>query len=165
MQPGGSEAAARDLVTKIFKNVKVLDSGARGSLISFTRRGVGDVLISWENEAFLAAQALGDGNFEIVTPPVSILAEPPVAVVDKVVDRRGTRKAAEAYLSYLYSPEGQDIAGRHFYRPRDPAAAAKFAKRFPKLKLFTISEVFGGWDKAQATHFADGGVFDQIYGQ
>jgi len=164
-QSGGSEAAARELVTKIYKNVKVLDSGARGSMISFARRGVGDVLISWENEAFLAARELGADKFEIVTPPVSILAEPPVAVVDKVVDRRNTRERAEAYLNYLYSPEGQDIAGKHFYRPRDPAAAARYAGQFAKVKLFTIDEVFGGWDKAQAKHFADGGVFDQIYGQ
>ncbi len=164
-QSGGSEAAAREMVTKIYKNVKVLDSGARGSMISFARRGVGDVLISWENEAFLAARELGADKFEIVTPPVSILAEPPVAVVDKVVDRRNTRERAEAYLNYLYSPEGQDIAGKHFYRPRDPAAAARYAGQFAKVKLFTIDEVFGGWDKAQAKHFADGGVFDQIYGQ
>ncbi len=164
-QPGGSEASARDLVSKIYKNVKVLDSGARGSTTTFVERGIGDVFISWENEAYLAIKELGPEKFEIVTPSLSILAEPPVAVVDKVVDKRGTRKVAEAYLEYLYSPEGQDIAGKHFYRPRDPAVAAKYAKQFADVKLFTIDEVFGGWDKAQKTHFDDGGSFDQIYGK
>jgi sulfate/thiosulfate-binding protein len=164
-QPGGSDANAKDLVSKLYRNVKVLDSGARGSTTTFVERGIGDVFISWENEAYLAIKELGSGKLEIVTPSISILAEPPVAVVDKVVDKRKTREVATAYLEYLYSPEGQDIAGKHFYRPRDPAAAAKYAKQFADVKLFTIDEVFGGWDKAQKTHFADGGVFDQIYGQ
>jgi sulfate transport system substrate-binding protein len=143
--------------------VKVLDSGARGSTTTFVERGIGDVFISWENEAFLAIKELGPEKLEIVVPSLSILAEPPVTVVDKVVDKRGTRKVATAYLEYLYSPEGQEIAGKHFYRPRDPAVAAKYAKQFVDVKLFTIDEVFGGWDKAQKTHFSDGGVFDQIY--
>jgi sulfate/thiosulfate-binding protein len=164
-RPGGSEASARDFVRAIYKNVKVLDSGARGSTTTFVERGIGDVFISWENEAYLAIKELGPEKFEIVTPSLSILAEPPVAVVDKVVDKRGTRKVAEAYLEYLYSPEGQDIAGKHFYRPRDPAAAAKYAQHFADVKLFTIDEVFGGWDKAQKAHFDDGGSFDQIYGK
>jgi len=164
-QPGGSEASARELVSRIYKNVKVLDSGARGSTTTFVERGIGDVFISWENEAFLALKELGPDKFEIVVPSLSILAEPPVTVVDKVVDKRGTRKVAEAYLQYLYSPEGQDIAGKNFYRPRDPAAAAKYAKQFVDVKLFTIDEVFGGWDKTQKAHFADGGTFDQIYGR
>ena len=164
-QPGGSEASARELVSRIYKNVKVLDSGARGSTTTFVERGIGDVFISWENEAFLALKELGPDKFEIVVPSLSILAEPPVTVVDKVVDKRGTRKVAEAYLQYLYSPEGQDIAGKHFYRPRDPTAAAKYAKQFVDVKLFTIDEVFGGWDKTQKAHFADGGTFDQIYGR
>jgi sulfate/thiosulfate-binding protein len=164
-QPGGSEASARDFARAIYKNVKVLDSGARGSTTTFVERGIGDVFISWENEAYLAIKELGPEKFEIVTPSLSILAEPPVAVVDKVVDKRGTRKVAEAYLEYLYSPEGQDIAGRHFYRPRDLAAAAKYAQQFADVKLFTIDEVFGGWDKAQKAHFDDGGSFDQIYGK
>jgi sulfate/thiosulfate transport system substrate-binding protein len=150
-------------VTKIYKNVKVLDSGARGSTTTFVERGIGDVFISWENEAFLAIKELGPDKLEIVVPSLSILAEPPVTVVDKVVDRRKTREVATAYLEYLYSPEGQEIAGKNFYRPREAAAAAKFAKQFVNVKLFTIDEVFGGWDKAQKTHFSDGGVFDQIY--
>lgn len=162
-QPGGSETSAKEFIGKLFKNVKVLDSGARGSLTSFTERGIGDVLISWENEAYLATKELGPDKFEIVTPSLSILAEPPVSVVDKFADKHGTRKVAEAYLQYLYAPEGQDIAGKHYYRPRDKAAAAKYEKQFAPVKLFTIDEVFGGWDKAQAAHFADGGVFDQIY--
>jgi sulfate/thiosulfate-binding protein len=162
-QPGGNDDKARDLVGRIYKNTKVLDSGARGALTTFTERGIGDVLISWENEAYLAAKELGADKFEIITPSVSILAEPSVAVVDKVVDKRGTRKVAEAYLSYLYSPEGQDIAGKHYYRPRDEKAAAKYASQFANTNLFTIDEVFGGWGKAQETHFKDGGVFDQIY--
>jgi sulfate/thiosulfate transport system substrate-binding protein len=161
-QPGGSEAGAQELVKKIFANVRVLDSGARGSLTTFTERGIGDVLISWENEAYLATKELGPDKFEIITPSLSILAEPPVSVVDKVVDKRGTRKVATAYLEYLYSPEGQDIAGKHYYRPRDAKVGAKYAKQFAPVKLFTIDEVFGGWTKAQKTHFADGGVFDQI---
>jgi sulfate transport system substrate-binding protein len=150
-------------VGKLYANVPVLDSGARGSTITFTERGMGEVLISWENEAFLAVKELGPDKFEIVVPSISILAEPPVTLVDKVVDKRGTRKLAEAYLQYLYSDEGQDIAGRHYYRPRDAKAAAKYAKIFPKVNLFTIDAVFGGWQKAQKTHFADGGVFDRIY--
>ena len=164
-QPGGSDATARDFVAKVYKNTKVLDSGARGSTTTFVQRGIGDVFISWENEAYLALKEFGNGQFEIVTPSVSILAEPPVSVVDKVVDKRGTRKAATAYLEYLYSPEGQDLSGKHFYRPRDSAAAAKYAGQFAKVELFTIDDVFGGWTKAQETHFKDGGVFDQIYGR
>ena len=163
-QPGGSDATAKELVTKIFKNVKVLDSGARGSTTTFVERGIGDVLLAWENEAHLALKELGPDKFEIVTPSISILAEPPVAVVDKNVDKHGTRKIAEEYLKYLYSPETQDIAGKNYYRPRDAAALAKYEKNFDKVALFTIDDVFGGWDKAQATHFADGGIFDQIYG-
>ena len=141
----------------------MLDSGARGATVTFAERGVGDVLLSWENEADLAKKEFGADKFDIVYPPSSILAEPPVAVVDKVVDKHGTRKVAEAYLQYLYSDEGQEIAARNFYRPRSPAVAAKHAAQFPKLNLFTIDDVFGGWTKAQKTHFADGGVFDQIY--
>lgn len=162
-QSGGDEAKAREFVAQLYKNVPVLDSGARGSTTTFVERGIGDVLVAWENEAYLAQKELGPGKFEIVTPPLSILAEPPVSVVDKVVDRKGTRKVAEAYLDYLYSPEGQKIAGKNFYRPRDPAIAAQYAGQFAKVELFTIDEVFGGWQKAQKTHFADGGVFDQIY--
>jgi sulfate transport system substrate-binding protein len=142
--------------------VKVLDSGARGSTTTFTERGIGDVFISWENEAFLAVKELGPEKYEIVTPSLSILAEPPVTVVDKNVDKKGTRKVATAYLEYLYSAEGQEIAGKHYYRPRDPKAAAKYANQFSKVKLFSIDEVFGGWQKAQKTHFSDGGTFDQI---
>jgi sulfate/thiosulfate-binding protein len=162
-QPGGSEAKAKDFVSALFKNVPVLDSGARGSTITFVERGIGDVFISWENEAFLAVKELGPDKFEIVVPSVSILAEPPVTLVDKVVDKRGTRDVAKAYLDYLYSPEGQRIAGENYYRPIDPKAAAEFSKLFPKINLFTIDEVFGGWAKAQKTHFADGGQFDAIY--
>lgn len=162
-QPGGSEDKARELVTAIYRNVKVLDSGARGSTTTFTERGIGDVFISWENEAFLALKELGAEKYEIVVPSVTILAEPPVTVVDKVVDKRGTRKQATAYLEYLYSEEGQEIAGKHFYRPRSEKAAAKYANVFVKANLFTIDEVFGGWQKAQKAHFADGGLFDQIY--
>jgi sulfate/thiosulfate-binding protein len=160
---GGDEAKAKDFVGKLYKNVPVLDSGARGSTITFTERGVGDVLISWENEAFLAVKEAGGDKYEIIAPSESILAEPPVAVVDANVDRKGTRKVAEAYLKYLYSDEGQDIAANWFYRPRSQAVFAKYAAQFPKVKLFTIDEKFGGWAKAQPTHFADGGVFDQIY--
>jgi sulfate transport system substrate-binding protein len=160
---GGDEAKARDFVTRLFRNVPVMDSGARGATVTFVQRGIGDVLLAWENEAFLAVSELGKDKIEIVTPSVSILAEPPVAVVDKVVDRRGTRAAAEAYLKYLYSEEGQEIAARHHYRPRLESVAAKYAARFPKITLFTIDEVFGGWQKAQETHFADGGTFDQVY--
>ncbi len=162
-QPGGNDEKARDFVRALFKNVKVLDSGARGSLTSFTERGIGDVFLSWENEAFLALKELGADKFEIVVPSLSILAEPPVSVVDRVVDKRGTRAIAEAYLQFLYTKEGQEIAAKHFYRPRDPEVAAKHANVFKKVNLITIDDVFGGWTKAQATHFNDGGVFDQIY--
>jgi len=161
-QPGGTDEKARQFVSGLYKKVPVLDSGARGSTITFVQRQIGDVLLAWENEAYLALEE-SPGQLEIVLPSVSILAEPPVAVVDKVVDRRGTRAIAEAYLQYLYSPEGQEIAAKHHYRPRDPSVPARFAGNFAKVKLFTIDEVFGGWQKAQKTHFADGGVFDQIY--
>ena len=163
LQPGGNAQTAQDFVKRIYGNAKVLDSGARGSLTSFTERGVGDVLISWENEAYLATKELGPDKFEIVTPTLSILAEPPVTVVDRNVDRKGTRKIATAYLEYLYSPVGQDIAGKHYYRPRDAKAAAKYTSQFAPVKMFTIDELFGGWRQAQKTHFDDGGVFDQIY--
>lgn len=159
---GGDQGSAKAFVKQIYGNVKVLDSGARGATTTFTERGIGDVLIAWENEAYLALKELGPGKVEIVTPSESILAEPPVAVVDKVVDKRGTRKVAEAYLQYLYSPEGQEIAGRNYYRPIDPKIAAKYARQFAPVKLFTLNDVFGGWASAQKTHFADGGVFDQI---
>lgn len=162
-QPGGNDAKARAFVSALLNNVPVLDAGARGALVTFTQRGVGDVFISWENEALLAAKELGAGQFEIVTPSLSILAQPPVAVVDKVVDKRGTRAAATAYLQFLYTPEGQRLAARHHYRPVDPKVAAETAAQFPKVKTFTIAEVFGDWALAQQTHFADGGVFDQIY--
>jgi sulfate transport system substrate-binding protein len=162
-QPGGNEAKARDFVSRLYHNVKVLDSGARGSTITFVERGIGDVLIAWENEAYLAVKELGPDKVEIVTPSLSILAEPPVAVVDKVVDKHGTRKQAQAYLDYLYSAEGQDIAAQNYYRPRDAKVAAKYSKQFAKVNLFTIDDVFGGWRNAQKTHFAEGGVFDQIY--
>ena len=163
-QPGGSDEKAKEFVGQLFKNVKVLDSGARGATTTFTERGIGDVLLAWENEAYLAVKELGPERFDIVTPSLSILAEPPVSVVDKVVDKKGTRKVAEAYLEYLYSPEAQEIAARHYYRPRDQKVAAKYARQFAKINLITIDEVFGGWDKAQKTHFSDGGTFDQIYG-
>jgi sulfate/thiosulfate transport system substrate-binding protein len=159
---GGSEAKAREFVAALFKNVPVLDSGARGSTTTFVQRGIGDVLLAWENEAYLAL-AEQKGKVEIVTPSISILAEPPVTVVDKVVAKKGTRAVAEAYLQYLYSPEGQEIAAKHHYRPRDEKVAAKYAGRFAKVQLFTIDQAFGGWESAQKTHFADGGTFDQIY--
>ena len=159
----GDEAKAREFVARVFSNVPVLDSGARGSTTTFVQRGIGDVLVAWENEALLALSKLGADKFEIVVPSLTILAEPPVAVVDKVVDRRGTRKVAQAYLEFLYSPEGQEIAARHFYRPRLEATRLKHASTFPHVDTFTIDEVFGGWSKAQKMHFADGGVFDQIY--
>jgi sulfate/thiosulfate transport system substrate-binding protein len=162
-QPGGNEAKARDFVTRLYKNVPVLDAGARGATTTFVERGIGDVLIAWENEALLAIRELGPGKFEVVAPSVSILAEPPVAVVDKVAGKHGTREVARAYLEYLYTPAGQEIAARHFYRPRLPAVAAKYANQFPKISLVTVDEVFGGWKKAHATHFADGALFDQIY--
>jgi sulfate/thiosulfate transport system substrate-binding protein len=161
-QGGGNDAKAREFVTQLFKNVPVLDSGARGATTTFVQRGIGDVLIAWENEAYLAADE-SKGRVEIVVPSISILAEPPVAVVDKVVDKKGTRAAAEAYLQFLYSPEGQEIAARNHYRPRDQKVAAKHAGRFASVKLFTIDEAFGGWQNAQRSHFADGGTFDQIY--
>jgi sulfate transport system substrate-binding protein len=161
--PGGTEAKAKDFVAKLFANVPVLDSGARGSTVTFAERGVGDVLLAWENEAHLALKEFGADKFDIVYPPISILAEPPVTVVDKNVDRKGTRAVAQAYLEYLYSPEGQEIAARNYYRPIDSKVAAAFAKNFPKVSLFTIDDVFGGWAKAQKDHFNDGGVFDQIY--
>jgi sulfate transport system substrate-binding protein len=159
-QNGGDEAKAKEFITKLFKNVPVLDSGARGSTITFSERRIGDVFLSWENEAYLI-QKEKPGEFEIIAPSLSILAEPPVTVVDKVVDKRGTRKAATAYLEYLYSDVGQEIAGKNFYRPVSEAAKAKYA--FPKIELVTIDSQFGGWAKAQKTFFADGGIFDQIY--
>jgi sulfate transport system substrate-binding protein len=162
-QPGATEATARAYLAKLFKNVPVLDSGARGATTTFTERGIGDVLIAWENEALLAVKELGPGKFEVVAPSVSILAEPPVAVVDKVVDKRGTRAVAEAYLKYLYSAEGQQIAAKHYYRPVVEPYAKQYAAQFPAIRLFTIDEVAGGWTKAQKAHFADGGLFDQIY--
>lgn len=162
-QPGGNEAKAREFVKGIFANVKVLDSGARGSTTTFAERGIGDVLLAWENEAYLAVKELGPEKFEIVVPSLSILAEPPVTIVDKVVDKRGTRKQAQAYLEYLYTAEGQEIAAKNYYRPIDPAIAKKYEKSFAPVKLITIDKVFGGWQKAQKAHFADGGSFDQIY--
>ena len=164
-QYGNDEAKAQQFVAGIYKNVPVLDTGARGSTTTFVERGIGDVLLAWENEALLAIKELGPDKFDIVAPSLSILAEPPVAVIDKNVDKKGTRAVAQAYLEFLYSAEGQDLAGQNYYRPIDPMAAAKYANQFPKLKLFTIDEVFGGWAKAQKTHFGDGGVFDQIFTQ
>ncbi|MBI5655652.1 MAG: sulfate ABC transporter substrate-binding protein [Geobacter sp.] len=158
-QPGGNEAKAKEFVGKLFKNVPVLDSGARGSTNTFVQRGLGDVLLAWENEAFLAINELSPDKFEIVTPSESILAEPPVTVIDKVADKRGTRKVAEEYLKYLYTDDGQKIAAKHYYRPINPKIPSKLAK----VKLYTIDKAFGGWQKAQKTHFADGGLFDQIY--
>jgi sulfate/thiosulfate transport system substrate-binding protein len=162
-QYGNDPKKAQDFVARLFSNVPVLDSGARGSLVTFTERGVGDVFISWENEAYLATKELGPDKFQIVVPSLSILAEPPVTVVDKNVDRKGTREVAQAYLQYLYSPEGQDIAAQNHYRPIDPKVAARYDKQFTKVNLFSIDEVFGGWTQAQKIHFADGGVFDQIF--
>ena len=161
-QPGGSEATAKDYIRKLFKNVPVLDTGARGSTTTFVQREIGDVLLAWENEAFLSKKELGPDKVDIIVPSLSILAEPPVAVVDKVVLRRGTREVAQEYLKYLYSPEGQEIIAKNFYRPIDEKVAAKYANQFPKLNLVTIKD-FGGWAKAQKDHFADGGIFDQIY--
>ena len=161
-QPGASEASAEDYLGRLFANVPVLDTGARAATNSFVQRGLGDVLLAWENEALLAAQELGPGAFDIVYPSVSILAEPPVAVVDSVVDRRGTRAAAEAYLKFLWTGEGQEIAARHYFRPRDPSVARRHAALFPAMAMFDIG-LFGGWQKAQATQFADGGVFDRIF--
>jgi len=162
-QPGGNDAKARDFIARLFRQVPVLDTGARGATVTFADRGIGDVLLAWENEARLALKEFGVDKFEIVYPPASILAEPPVAVVDKVVDKRGTRKVAEAYLEYLYSPVGQEIAAKNFYRPIDDKVAARYAAQFPNIALFTIDDVYGGWARAQKIHFADRGVFDQIY--
>jgi sulfate transport system substrate-binding protein len=162
-KPGGNDAAAREFVRKVYKNIPVLDSGARGSTTTFGQRGIGDVLVSWENEAYLLVNELGKDKFQIVDPSTSILAEPPVAVVDKNVDKHGTRAVAEAYLKFLYTDEGQELAVKNHYRPRSATVATKHAGAFPKIKLFTIDGLFGGWHKAQATHFADGGTFDQIY--
>jgi len=161
-QPGGSEATATEYIRKLYKAVPVLDTGARGSLTTFAQRGIGDVFVSWENEAFLAVKEIGIDKFEIVVPSLSILAEPPVAVVDKVALRKGTADVARAYLEHLYSKEGQEIAAKHYYRPRDPEVAAKYANLFTKVDLVTIAD-FGGWAAAQKKHFADGGVFDKIY--
>ncbi|MEA2771188.1 MAG: sulfate/thiosulfate transport system substrate-binding protein [Acetobacteraceae bacterium] len=161
-QPGATDASVEAYIRALFHQVPVLDTGARGATTSFAQRDLGDVLIAWENEAFLVRKEFGDADFETVLPSVSVLAEPPVAVVDSVVDKRGTRKVAEAYLRYLYTPEGQEVVARNFYRPRDPTVAAKYAKVFPSLTLATIND-FGGWGKAQASYFADGGLFDRIY--
>ena len=162
-QPGGNEAKAKDFLTKLYKNVPVLDSGARGATTTFVERGIGDVLIAWENEAYLAVKELGPDKFDIITPSVSILAEPPVAIVDKFADKHGTRKVAEAYLNFLYTDEAQAIIAQNYYRPATPKAAQQYAKNFPQVKLFTIGDVAGNWANAQKTHFADGGIFDQIY--
>jgi sulfate/thiosulfate transport system substrate-binding protein len=162
-QPGGSEGTAKQFVTKLYKNVAVLDSGARGSTTTFVQRGIGDVFISWENEAFLVQREFGADKFTTIVPSVSILAEPTVALVDKVVDKKGTRSAAQAYLDFLYSEEAQDLAGKHFYRPRSKKAAEKYKHQFSQVELFTIDEKFGGWTRAFITHFADGASFDQIY--
>ncbi|MEK4179990.1 sulfate ABC transporter substrate-binding protein [Aeribacillus sp. FSL K6-1121] len=160
---GGDEEKAKEFVAKIYKNVPVLDSGARGATTTFVERKIGDVLLAWENEAFLAINELGKDQFEIVVPSVSILAEPPVAVVDKVVDKKGTREVAEEYLKYLYTEEGQELAAKHYYRPTLPKVAEKYKDTFPQLELFTVDELFGGWREAQKKHFDDGGIFDQIY--
>ena len=160
---GGDQAKAREFVANLYRNVPVLDSGARGSTTTFVERGIGDVLLAWENEALLAVKELGSGKFEIVAPSLSILAEPPVTVVDKNAKKHGALEVAQAYLQFLYTDQGQDLVAKHYYRPRSTAVAAKYAAQFPKVNLFTIDEVFGGWAKAQATYFADGGVFDQIY--
>jgi sulfate transport system substrate-binding protein len=162
-QPGGNDAKAQEFVSQLYKHVPVLDTGARGSTTTFVQREIGDVLIAWENEALLAVKELGADKVELVVPSTTILAEPPVAVVDKVVDEHGTRKQAEAYLKYLYSPEGQEIAAQNFYRPTDPKIAAEHEKDFPKVATFTIKDLFGSWKEAQQKHFNDGGVFDQIY--
>ena len=162
-QPGGDDAKAREFVSKLYKNVPVLDSGARGATTTFVERKIGDVLITWENEAILSVNEFGKDNLELVAPSVSVLTEPPVTIVDKNVDKHGTRAVAEAYLQFLYTPEGQEIVAKHYYRPRDEAAFAKYKAQFPEVKLFTVDELFGGWSKAQPTHFNDGGIFDQIY--
>ncbi len=163
IKPGISVITPNPKTSKLYKNVPVLDSGARGSTTTFVERGMGDVLIAWENEVLLGAKDLGQDKFDIVVPSVSILCEPTVSIVDKVVDKRGTRAVAQAYLEYLYSPEGQEIAAKRYYRPRSEAVAKKYSSQFPKVKLFTLVEIIGDWQKAQKTHFADGGVFDQIY--
>jgi sulfate transport system substrate-binding protein len=162
-QPGGSEASAKAFVKDLYSHVPVLDAGARGATTTYVQRGIGDVLIAWENEAFLAKKELGPEKVDIVVPSVSILAEPPVAVVDKIAARKGTAAVAKAYLDFLYTPEAQEIIAKNYYRPRDQKVAQEYAANFPKVTLFTVDEVFGGWQKAQKTHFADGGVFDQIY--
>ena len=162
-QPGGNDAKAKELVKKLYGNVKVLDSGARGSLTTFAERGIGDVLLSWENEALLATQGLGKDKYQIVYPSISILAEPSVAIVDKTVDKNGNRHLAKGYLNYLYSPKGQELAAKYYFRPRDAQAAVKYSAQFPKIKTFTIDQVFGGWAKAQKTHFINGAIYDQIY--
>ena len=162
-QPGGNDAKARELVKKLYQNVKVLDSGARGSLTTFAERGIGDVLLSWENEALLASQGLGKDKFDVVYPSISILAEPSVAIVDKTADKNGSRNLAKGYLNYLYSPKGQELAAKHYFRPRDSKAAAKYAAQFPKVQTFSIDKVFGGWAKAQKAHFVNGAIFDPIY--
>ncbi len=159
----GDQDKARDFVTRLYKNVPVLDSGARGSTTTFGERGIGDVLVTWENEALLAIKELGKDKFEIIVPSVSVLAEPPVAVVDKYAKKHGTEAVAKAYLEFLYTAEGQRLAAKHYYRPRDPAVAQEFEAQFPKLALFTVDELFGGWQAAQKTHFSDGGLFDKIY--
>jgi sulfate transport system substrate-binding protein len=159
----GSADKAKQFVADLYQNVPVLDTGARGSTVTFVERGVGDVLLAWENEAFLAQREFGKDKFEIVSPPLSILAEPPVAVVDTVADKKGTRAAAEAYLKYWYTKEGQEIAARNSYRPHDPEIAKEYEKSFAKVELFTVDDVFGGWTKAQKEHFGEGGIFDQIY--
>jgi len=165
LKKGVGEAGAKAFVKSVYANVPVLDTGARGSTVTFAERGVGDVLLAWENEAFLSLQEFGKDKFDIVLPSLSILAEPPVAVVDKVAEKKGTTEAAKAYLDFLYSKEGQEIEAQSFYRPRDPEIARKFERSFPKLPLVTVDEVFGGWRAAQQKHFADKGTFDEIYGQ
>ena len=159
----GDEKKAQEFVTRVYKNVPVLDSGARGSTTTFVQRGIGDVLLSWENEAYLALNQLGKDKFEIVTPSISILAEPPVSIVDKIAAKHGTTDVAKAYLQFLYSEEGQEIGAKNYYRPQSPQALAKYASQFPKITLFTIDDTFGGWQKTQKKHFEDGGIFDKIY--
>ena len=162
-QPGGNDATARTFLSKVFKNVPILDTGARGSTITFTQRGIGDVLLAWENEAYLSVKELGPDKFDIVYPSISILAEPPVALIDRNVDKHGTRAVAEAYLKFLYTKPAQELIAQNFYRATDPEIAAKYSNKYPKIPLVTVDQVFGGWQKAQALHFNDGGVFDQIY--
>ncbi len=163
LKSGRDEAKAKAYIAQLYKNVPVLDSGARGSTTTFVERGIGDVLIAWENEVLLGAKDLGQDKFEIVVPSVSVLCEPTVSIVDKVVDKKGTRAVAQAYLEYLYSPEGQEIAAKRYYRPRSEAVAKKYASQFPKVKLFALAEIIGNWQKTNKIHFADGGVFDQVY--